>query len=270
MPISESDNWATPLELHDDEIHVWLAFSNQITDPDLLKRYHLYLNPLEAKKQKRFYFERDQHQYLVTRGFIRSLLTRYVPEVRPSMWTFETNKYGRPSIVREPEWPNLRFNISHTRGLISIAVVKDLEVGVDVEQVTRDGEQIQIADRFFSKREVTELKSLPEANQKDRFFDYWTLKESYIKARGMGLSIPLGDFSFLLEEGRRIGIYIDPKQLDDPERWQFRSWRVSDEHKMALTLERKPGVSFRLSLRKAVPLVGSEPFTCEMLRDSMD
>lgn len=267
LPVSES--WTGPLTCGPDEIHIWLAYSGDITDPDLLARYKRWLNPEEAQKQQRFYFEKDRHQYLVTRGFIRSLLTRYVPHIQPAMWQFETNKYGRPHIKPDPDIPKLHFNISHTQGLVAIAVTHDREIGVDVETITRDGDQVKIADRFFSAAEVAELHTLPAVRQKDRFFDYWTLKESYIKARGMGLSIPLGEFSFILGPRPQIGIEIDPNQNDDPQRWAFRTWRVSQIHKMALTVERKAGRGLDLRIRETVPFRQSQLCQPDMLFDSL-
>lgn len=261
--------WQAPLTCGLDEIHLWLVHSSDLRDEDLLARYKRFLTPEEAQKQQRFYFEKDRHQYLVTRGFIRSLLTRYVPHVTPSMWRFETNKYGRPHIKADPDIPKIQFNISHTKGLVAIAIAMEREIGVDVETVTRDGDQVSIADRFFSAKEVEELHTLPASRQKDRFFDYWTLKESYIKARGMGLSIPLGDFSFILGPAPQIGIEIAEKQNDQPERWAFRTWRVSQAHKMALTVERKADRGMALRIREAVPLRESRICQPDMLYDSM-
>ena len=93
----------------------------------------------------------------------------------------------------------LRFNLSHTDGLVVCLVAVEREIGVDVEHTARAGSVgIEIAERFSSPSEVAELRSLPFADQRSRFFDYWTLKEAYIKARGLGLHLPLDQFSFHL------------------------------------------------------------------------
>src|SRR6185436_18685723 len=101
--------------------------------------------------------------------------------------------------------PRLHFNLTNTRGLVACAVsVAHAEVGVDAEALDRSGETVAIADRYFSTEEVRALRALPESAQRQRFFAYWTLKESYIKARGLGLRLPLDQFSFRL--GESIGI----------------------------------------------------------------
>ncbi len=257
------------LTLPEDEVHLWLACPEEIQDPDLLARYHAIMSPEEAVKQKRFHFERHRHQYLITRAIIRTQLSRYAP-VAPADWVFETNEYGRPHIAPVHDVPPLHFNLSHTDGLIACAIVLGREVGVDVEDVARGGDLVSVADRFFSPSEVRDLHQLPESRHMDRFFDYWTLKESYIKARGMGLSIPLEQFSFHLGDGPDIRITIDPRQNDPPERWQFRQWRLGERHKIALTLEREPGVSFRVVVRNLVPLARETSSECEDLRNGFD
>ena len=119
-------------------------------------------------------------------------MRRWIPRTGDS----SRNVHGRPEILDRPAGvPDLRFNLSHTDGLIACAVTIGREVGVDVEHVGRRLTH-DIAGRFFAPREVADLKSLPVAEQPRVFFDYWTLKEAYIKARGFGLALPLGDFAF--------------------------------------------------------------------------
>jgi len=247
-------------------VHVWLAYPSEIKEPMLLQRYHRLLNPEESAQQKRFHFERHRHAYLITRALVRTTLSRYAG-VAPAEWVFEKNQYGRPHISAcHAGLPPIHFNLSHTDGLIVCAVVLGREIGIDVEDITRGGELVKIADRFFSPSEVAELHTVPEATQESRFFDYWTLKESYIKARGMGLSIPLGDFSFHIGDDRRIGISIAPNQQDPPERWLFRHWSLDPNFKLALTVERKDAPIDVVALRKVVPQLHEAPVSANLLR----
>jgi len=258
------------IPLPQNEVHLYFSIPEEITDPDLLQRYHALMNPEEAKQQKRFHFERHRHQYLITRAIIRSTLSRYAPEVAPEEWQFEKNEYGRPQIaaVHKDVVP-IHFNLSHTDGLIACGIVLDGELGVDVEDIERGGDLINIADRFFSPSEVADLHQLGSAMHTERFFDYWTLKEAYIKARGMGLSIPLEDFSYHLSEDHSdISISIVPKQNDPANRWQFRQWRMGTRHKIALCLEKRPNTSYKAILKKLVPMAEEEPFNCVEFRAS--
>ncbi len=98
---------------------------------------------------------------------------------------------------------------------------------------------IEIAGRFFAPAEAAALRVLPSEEQQQRFFDYWTLKESYIKARGMGLSIPLESFAFDLEDPARIRVRIKPGLQDDAERWLFWCLRLGRGYLMALCAEHR-------------------------------
>ncbi len=159
--------------------------------------YRQLTTPDENERMARFVFERDRWQFLITRALVRTMLSRYAT-VAPADWRFITNEYGRPEVLDRPAGvADLRFNLSHTDGLIACAVTVGREVGVDVERITRAVTH-DIPGRFFAPREVADLRALPEHDQPRVFFDYWTLKEAYIKARGMGLSLPLSDFAFCL------------------------------------------------------------------------
>jgi 4'-phosphopantetheinyl transferase len=131
-------------------------------------------------------------------------------------------------------------------------------LGVDAEYLLRPGETVSIAERFFSPRETRALLALSTAKQRERFFSYWTLKESYIKARGLGLALPLEQFSFLLDGDKDIGIAFDPQLGDEPSRWRFELLRASPQHLVAVGVD---SLGAPLSLRAAnfVPLRGVVP-----------
>lgn len=242
--------------LPSDEIHLWVVdLDNQATrDPATLAAYDALLSPDERKKRDRFRFPKDQHQCLVTRALTRTVLSRYV-DVPPEAWQFVTNDYGRPEIStpRFASW--LKFNLSHTNGLVVMLVARDREIGVDVENRKRNGELLAVADRYFSPLEVKALHALPLEEQLERFFMVWTLKESYIKARGMGLSIPLAQFAFELDRrDSNIAIRFDPRLGDDPASWQFSILSYGRRHTVAIGARRHQGDEVRLVVRETVPL----------------
>ncbi len=241
--------------LGEDEVHVWITFPGAIDAPDLLAAYDRLMTEDERRKQQRFYFEKGRHECLVTRALCRTTLSRYV-DIAPQDWRFVKGPHGRPELPAGFCDVPLHFNLSHTDGLIACAVTLDREIGVDVEAIDRSGETVEIADRFFSPAEVRELRSLPEERQHSRFFDYWTLKESYIKARGMGLAIPLDQFSFHLGEDGPVRISFDARLEDDPATWQFAQYRPTERHKMAVGVQRGTGPDLGIVVRKTVPLVG--------------
>jgi 4'-phosphopantetheinyl transferase len=148
------------------------------------------------------------------------------------------NDYGKPSIAAEHVAARgIEFNLSHTDGLVVMGVTRDRSIGVDVENVRACEVGIEIAERFFAPEEILALRALPEEKQKHRFFEYWTLKEAYIKARGMGLSIPLERFAFHLQDPEQIRLTIDSGQQDCAGCWWFSQLMVDDDRLMALCAE---------------------------------
>jgi hypothetical protein len=112
-------------------------------------------------------------------------------------WQFCNNRFGRPHIANDrPDVCDLSFNVSHTNSLIAIGVTRGLAIGIDTENVYADRSPLGIADRVFAAEESAALWALPECARRRRFFEYWTLKESYLKARSMGLSFPLDTCTF--------------------------------------------------------------------------
>ena len=195
--------------LNPDEVHLWFVFPEEIQTPDLLSAYQQLLSEDEKVKKQRLRYERLRHQYLISRAFVRTTLSRYC-STHPAEWSFYNNKHGRPEIIPRRDAPELRFNLSHTRGLMSCGVALREDIGVDVEEICQRKILLEIAQKHFSAREVDDLSNLLPHQQKDRFFDYWTLKESYIKARGRGLSLPLNRFCFQLSPSRSLSIFFDP------------------------------------------------------------
>jgi 4'-phosphopantetheinyl transferase len=251
---------AAPLTLAPDEIQVWFCAAETIEPAHLVAAYHQLMDEPERVQQARYHFAKHRHQYLVTRALTRTVLSRYLT-VAPAELRFVRNEYGRPELSpgfdTSPE--PLRFNLSHTDGLEVLAVTRGVDLGADVEVVRPDPSLILVADRFFSPSEVAALRALPEAEQIERFFTYWTLKESYIKARGMGLAIPLDQFSFHLEERPRIA--FAPELKDDPSSWQFWATRVTGRHRFALAVRSRKRVT--VTACKVVPLAGETPVSIE-------
>lgn len=216
------------------QVHLWHAFTPQQDEALNLRQLSL-LTPEERTRMARFHFEKDQHRYLITRALVRTVLSRYAP-IEPAGWTFEPGPHGRPYITNpHPLAQKLRFNLSHTDGLVVLAVTTGREVGVDTESMVRSA-PLEVADRFFSRQEAQALRALPDAEQAHRFWELWTFKESYIKARGMGLSLPLNKFSFQLDQQARVDIGFEEGLDDSPAHWRFWQFRPNANHLVALCL----------------------------------
>ncbi|HVE84975.1 MAG TPA: 4'-phosphopantetheinyl transferase superfamily protein [Myxococcales bacterium] len=231
-----------------------LADPVALAQPERVERYLAMLEPHEVEQYHRFLFDQHRQEFLVTRALVRTVLSAYVPRA-PEAWRFVRTEHGRPLIAgaaEDPEAGWLTFNLSNTTGLVACAVVRDRELGVDVEWLDRHGQVLEVADRYFSEFELEELRSLPAERQRGRFFDYWTLKESYIKAHGKGLAMPLGAFSMVLG-GEEIGLRVAPPIEDDEKSWQFFLTSPAPLHRLAVAVRRRSGPPVEVLLEWVEP-----------------
>ena len=141
--------------------------------------------------------------------------------------------------IEFPKLPKpLYFNISHSKNRIAAAVSRHPSIGVDIEFVSPKREFVKIAQRYFSIPEVKTMLCLSPASQLSRFYDLWTLKESYLKASGSGLIIPLRQFSFSFPQNEKVDITFDNKLNEKPDDWNF--WQFDDGENYRLALALKP------------------------------
>ena len=108
--------------------------------------------------------------------------------------SFCYGSHGKPALAGESDGNAIRFSVSHSHGVALYAVTRGREVGIDIERIRSNLAVAEIAERFFSRREIAMLRTLPTEAQRQAFFRCWTHKEAYIKARSEGLSLPLDQF----------------------------------------------------------------------------
>ena len=194
--------WADPpsnLSLRKDEIHVWQAYLK--TDRETLCRFESTLTSDEKSRAARFLFSQDRDSFIMARGILRDLLGRYLGRP-PAAIEFEYGPHGKPALHRKNSYLPIRFNLAHSHGRALYAFADQREVGIDLELIRVDFGGEAVAKRFFSMREVMELRALPQALRAQGFFICWTRKEAYVKALGGGLQIPLNSFDVSLTSGR--------------------------------------------------------------------
>ena len=174
--------------LKNNQVHIWRAKLTRTKKEaeDFLE----LLNGDERKRASRFVVEHASKNFIVARGILRTLLSKYL-NVDPKKIIFEQNQYGKLYLASSP----LNFNLSHSGDLVLFAFSLNNLVGVDVELI-REIENFQdIAEKFFSKDEVAELFLLPEDQRQLAFFNCWSRKEAFIKAKGLGVYHGLDNFS---------------------------------------------------------------------------
>ena len=227
-----------------DEVHVHHLAPELVSHAELFARHAGILSTDERARHDRFLMERSRLEFLATRVLVRRTLSLYTG-AEPADLAFEKNHWGRPELV-SPRAPALHFNLSNTAGLVVIALASTREIGIDVEDTERHGETVKVADRFFAPREIEQLHAAPAALRRSLFFDFWTLKEAYIKARGMGLAIPLDQFAFRLEP-RPIRVELDPRLGDEASTWRFDQLDLGARHRVSVAVRSAGGhPTFRL------------------------
>jgi 4'-phosphopantetheinyl transferase len=192
------------------------------------------LSPDERQRAARYHFQRDREHFCVARGALRSILGDYLNRP-PARISFSYGPYGKPALDGVAGGARLRFNVAHSHGLALYAVTLDRETGVDVELVRDDFPTFDIAERFFSEAEVAAWRALPPDERAGAFFDCWTRKEAYIKARGEGLSLPLHEFTVSLGESPRLlSAGDDPREAS---RWSLIELHPATGYRAALAVE---------------------------------
>jgi 4'-phosphopantetheinyl transferase len=213
----------------DQAIHLFLGLLEEVDTPEVRAACMATLSPVERQRAERFIFERHRRQFLLAHGLVRAALSRIAPETDPFRF-----RYGRPFVAARPLGQALHFSLSHTEDCVACVISSCEAVGIDVEATDRLRSPLAIAERAFSPTEIAALRALPSVEQTDRFFDYWTLKEAYLKARGLGLGLPLNRFSMLIGQNRKIRITFAPDFGDDASRWCFMQGSPSPRHRLAV------------------------------------
>jgi 4'-phosphopantetheinyl transferase len=213
-------------------IDVWLAKTDSVRDATILRRCKKILSRGEIDSCSAFHRAEDRRRALVSRALLRETLSRYAP-VRPEAWEFVAGAHGKPAIAA-PAGLRLRFNLSHTDSLVACALTVDDEVGVDLEDATRALDPLELAERVFSPGEIVALQALAPQAQRQRFFESWTLKEAYLKARGLGFALDPQSASFDLGEQHRMRASFTPEAEDHPGAWWFALLGARPGHVLAL------------------------------------
>lgn len=213
------------------------------TDPDLIDLWYARLDDFSAeeratclrllsgperRRHDAFKSQDAQLQYLAGRGLVRTTLSRY-RDVAPEHWRFLANRHDRPFIDPDLAIADLHFNLSHTLGLVVCAVGAVEEIGVDVELRDGDAGLDELAPVVLAVPELERFAKLPCAAQPEFFFAHWTLKEAYVKARGMGLSLPVTDICLDFQPSpptMSLTGVID----DDASRWRLWTLRPTEQH----------------------------------------
>jgi len=181
------------------ELHLWRVCLSDLEAN--VSELRLLLSKEEQARSDRYIRSADSVKFIVSRAVLRLILAQYLG-LKPSEIFISTGEFGKPYISKSLNINDLAFNLSHSGDLCLVAVSYGKEIGVDVEKLRDDVEVEDLATKYFSTEEIAELQALPNGLRRLGFFLCWTRKEAYVKAKALGLQIPLDRFSVSLTPGR--------------------------------------------------------------------
>lgn len=232
--------------------HLYLAAIDEWAAEESLARSMAFLSTEERERHARFRVEAPARAFAIGRALARQVLSLYA-DVAPADWRLEPDERGRPRISGPREHPALEFNLSHNDRLVACVVTGGSACGVDVESPTRRVDPVRIAEHSFGEDETRDLKKRDGADRRRRFFEYWTLKEAYLKARGRGIEMRMDSVLFDLAETRAIAAGFAARVEDRPEDWQFALYRTEADQLVALALRRDGGADLEIQAFRSRP-----------------
>lgn len=229
--------WLSPpadLELRSGQVDVWRASLD--VSRGSLERLTAVLSVDESERARRFRFDVVRERFIAAHGCLRDILSRYL-HCEPAELRFSTGAYGKPALAMDSDNRKIEFNLAHSGAHALVAVADVRRVGVDLEHMRQGISMEELARRYFSKLEVSELMALPTEQRQLAFFSGWARKEAYIKAHGLGLSLPLDSFDVSVDpQGPPLLLATRP----DPEeaaRWTLYHLQVGPDYAAALVAE---------------------------------
>ncbi len=216
-----------PRDLPAGEVHLWRIRLDQ--GSEAAAQAVQLLSPDERKRHDRFKLPRLRRRFALARASLRSILAGYLSGPAGEL-RFHYGNHGKPRLAPERNPRDLRFNLSHSHERAVLAVATGGEIGVDIERLRDNIEFTRLARRFFSRREADMIDDLSGPELRRRFFQIWTAKESYIKAVGAGLRLPLDQFAFEIREGAPptlVETRHDPAEI---RRWTFQQLAMDTDH----------------------------------------
>jgi len=209
VPDADNSIWTAPpkeLALSDNRVDVWLI---SLIQPGATGgSYTDILSEDEQERAARFKFDRHRWPYIAAHVAVRSILSKYLKSA-PARLKFINGTNGKPSLAAEFSAHELQFNLSHSHEMALLGVTRGHEIGVDIEWIKEDYGFDEVAERFFTAKEVADMRALPGHLQRQAFFKCWTSKEAFLKAKGTGLSGKLDEVEITLTDNQRVRIRAD-------------------------------------------------------------
>lgn len=190
--------------------------------PSLFDKFISLVSIERREKINRFMRKEDADRSLAADILIRQALIENI-DIKNEDISFHYNTYGKPYFAHNPP---VYFSLSHSGNWV-VCAISEQEIGIDVEKI--DKIDLNIAKSFFAKKEYSDLMEKDDSKKKEYFYVLWTLKESYIKARGRGLSLDLRSFAISANDNNIIF-----EAQNDCEKYSFKQYNIDKNYKLSV------------------------------------
>ena len=167
---------------------------------EVIGKLCLSIDSEKRGKVEKLVNKKDKIRTLIGEILIRTEIVKEIG-IRNEYIKFGKNQYGKPYVKGHP---NFNFNISHSGDFV-LCAIDDKPIGIDVEEV-KAFEYQDIAKSFFTTSEFNYIIKKDSESHLSKFYKIWTLKESYVKCCGQGLSIPLKSFSVHIDKYENVKV----------------------------------------------------------------
>ncbi len=200
------------LELSENNVHIWST--NLKLGSSKIEKLSTILSSDEKDRANKFYFERDKNRFIIARGTLRKILSRYL-NIEPKKLQFTYSERGKPYL---PD-TSILFNLSHSQDLALYAITQVNLIGIDLEYIRPMNDAENLTKRFFSPQEYNLISQLPPQKQQETFFKLWTCKEAYLKATGDGLAGGLEKVEICLTPEKPVEFFSINQDIKEASRW---------------------------------------------------
>ena len=213
-------------------LSVWIRDTRTLSSRDT-EAARQTLSIAEIAQADRLRFPELRRDYIAAHDLLRKALTAHDPRHAPESWAFATGVYGKPTLDIDDKRSGMEFSLTHTAGLVACAVSM-APVGIDVERVSAGWDYKEVARRYFTVAEAESLTVLAPELASARFVELWTLKESFLKAVGCGLSGALDAVSFDAADASRVQYTLHHSFCSRD--WQFQLLSPSQDSRLAVAI----------------------------------
>lgn len=207
-----------------------LWYSPLLASEDACRHYWPLLDTTEHTRAGQFAAPTLKYRYVEVRGRLRCLLSHYLGQP-PEQINIQTTEYGKPYLADFPDW---EFNLSHTGNHLLIALGQCCRLGVDLERCKSRNSLPQMAAKCFAANEVAYWQKLDQDHQVKAFYQFWTIKEAFVKATGRGIALGLKHCVIDLDNLERFSRL--PDAYMPTEQWRISTLQLPSEPDLCAAL----------------------------------